>query len=295
MSDQSNPEIKFPEDFRSQVQRLVAEGKLTAEEAAGLLEGTAEAVESPSVAQYVKAVQDGESVANNLLLRVTGYNLSVVQDPSVAAPQLSANREGELSLSATEDGWIVERVRRQDQHYSGLRAILTLPFEPQHVKAEIHGGNLNIPDVSGEFRADVNGGNIRMGNAASLWADVNGGNLNAERVAGPTHLSVNGGNLTLGGAESLNASVNGGNLKWTGVLHGGNHRVEVNAGNATLNLLAGSGVRVEADVTVGSFKADFPTEKQGSFVTTRHRGQLGDGSALLSCKVAAGQVKLVTT
>lgn len=289
-------DAKTPEDFRSQVQRLVAEGKLTPEEAAGLLEGTDERpTESPTVAQYVQAVHDAnDNSPANLLLKVTGYGLSVVEDASLSAPQLSANRDGELALSATEDGWIVERVRRHENGWNGLRAILTVPFTPQHVKAEIHGGNLNLPDISGEMRADVNGGNIRMGNAASLWAEVNGGNLNAEDIGGPTHLNVNGGNITLVGARSLNASVNGGNLKWAGLLQSGDHRVEVNAGNATLQLFPGSSLRLAADVTVGSFKADFPTNKQGGFVNTRHTGQLGSGEAFLSCKVAAGQVKVVT-
>lgn len=287
-------DAKTPEDFRSQVQRLVAEGKLTPEEAAGLLEGTDERpTESLTVAQYVQAVDDGHSPAN-LLLKVTGYGLSVVQDASLSSPQLSANRDGELSLSATEDGWIVERIKRHDNNWNGLRAILTLPFMPQHVKAEIHGGNLNLPDISGEMLADVNGGNIRMGSAASLRAEVNGGNLNADDISGPTHLNVNGGNITLTGAHSLNASVNGGNLKWAGVLQSGDHRVEVNAGNATLQLFPGSSLRLAADVTVGSFKADFPTNKQGGFVNTRHTGQLGSGEAFLSCKVAAGQIKVVT-
>jgi hypothetical protein len=158
----------------------------------------------------------------------------------------------------------------------------------------VNGGNLTLPDIGGEMNADVNGGNIRMGRAASLRADVNGGNLTAAEMGGPTHLSVNGGNLTLEGAHTLNASVNGGNLRWAGQLTGGHHRLEVSAGNATLHLLPGSSVRLDADVTVGAFKADFPTQKSGGFVNTRYGGQLGGGEAHLSCRVAAGQIKVVT-
>lgn len=301
MTDAPTPEANSAEDFRSQVQRLVTEGKITAEEAAGLLEDTEPAhphgaglqANESAIAHYVKAVQEGD-FAPNLLLKVKGYGLSVITDPAVSSPQLSANRDGELSLSVTPQGLTVERLRKADGQWDALKAILTLPFVPQQVNAQINGGNLNLPDVSGEVRADVNGGNIRMGGAASLWADINGGNLTAEDIDGPTHISVNGGNITLTGATALNASVNGGNLKWAGQLAHGEHRVEVNGGNATLQLHPGSSLRVHADVTVGSFKADFPTQKQGSFVTTRHSGQLGGGAALLSCKVAAGQMKLVT-
>lgn len=293
MTDSTNP----AEDFRSQVQRLVAEGKLTAEEAQGLLENTGD---QNTGVQYrevdVQYDTSGEgNVSQNLVLEVSGYTLQVVQDEQVSHPTLHANQDGMLLLEATPQGW---RVSRRPAHQvigvSNLRAILAVPFMPAHVQAKVSGGNLSLPDIAGEMSARVNGGNINMGQAASLQADVNGGNLNATEMHGPTHLSVNGGNLTLTGAHSLNASVNGGNLKWAGVLNSGDHRVEVNAGNVTLNLQPGSSVRVDAHVTVGGFKADFPTEKHGSFVTTRHTGQYGGGDALLSCKVAAGQLKVIT-
>ncbi|GBF05794.1 hypothetical protein DAERI_060054 [Deinococcus aerius] len=282
------------EGFRAQVERLVAEGKLTPEEAAGLLEGMVE--EPPGTAELtaLPIAADSGDTPPDLLLKVSGYNLTVIQDGEVGQPQLSANREGLLRLTATPEGWEVARIHRGPVHGETLRAILTVPFAPRHVRAKVNGGNLTLPDIGGEMLADVNGGNVRMGRAASLRADVNGGNFNATEMGGPTHLSVNGGNLTLEGAQALNASVNGGNLRWAGSLAGGNHRLEVNAGNATLHLLPGSSVRFEADVTVGTFKADFPTQKSGGFVNTRYHGQLGRGEALLSCRVAAGQVKVVT-
>ncbi|PNY81113.1 hypothetical protein [Deinococcus koreensis] len=290
-----------PEEFRAQVQRLVADGKLTAEEAQGLLDGQDGAEEGSGV--HLRPVQSGSDPAQlddtdippDLKLEVSGYTLQVVVDGHFSRPELHANEDGKLLLEATPRGWRV--ARRPGDHHGGwntVRAILTVPFPPRHVNAEVNGGNLNLPDIGGEMLADVNGGNIHMGRAASLKADVNGGNLTGTEMGGPTLLSVNGGNLTLSGAHTLNASVNGGNLKWAGLLSGGDHRLEVNAGNATLHLWPGSSVRVEADVTVGAFRADFPTRKHGSFVTTHHSGQLGSGEAALSCRVAAGQVKLVS-
>ncbi|WP_188973569.1 hypothetical protein [Deinococcus aerolatus] len=289
MNEQQQP----AEDFRSQVQRLVAEGKLTAEEAAGLLEGmSADAPEAQMPAE-ADAYQDSD-IPPDLVLKVSGYTLTVLHDGSLGAPHLSASEDGVLRLSGTPKGWQVQRADHFGGHWGNLKAILTLPFVPRHVRAAVEGGNLTLPDLSGEMHAEINGGNIRMGRAASLNAEVNGGNLTAAEMGGPTHLSVNGGNLTLTGAHSLNASVNGGNLRWAGVLAGGDHRVEVNAGNATLHLLPGTSLRVDADVTVGAFKADFATSKSGSFMNTRHAGQLGSGEATLSCRVAAGQVKLLT-
>ncbi|MDV6375932.1 hypothetical protein [Deinococcus arenicola] len=295
MNEQQQPG-QPAEDFRSQVQRLVAEGKLTAEEAAGLLEVEVAPAESSEAVVLAEMPQDSASeIPPDLTLKVSGYTLTVVHDPSVHAPHLSANEQGVLRLTGTPRGWEVQRVGQLQGHWGNIKAILALPFAPRHVRATVEGGNLTLPDAGGEMLAEVNGGNIHMGRAASLKAEVNGGNLTAAEMDGPTHLNVNGGNLTLTGAHSLNASVNGGNLKWAGVLSGGDHRVEVNAGNATLHLLPGSSLRVDADVTVGAFKADFPTRKSGGFMNTQHAGELGGGTASLSCKVAAGQVKLVST
>lgn len=295
MSDQQTPEASSSDSFRTQVQRLVAEGKLTAEEAEGLLEGTGESqTPSDTIAQYVQAVQSGGSVGQNLTLKIEGYMLKVVQDSTLSAPTLNTNRAGELQLTANANGLTLERTRHHQEFWPALKAILSLPFRPQHVKVEIDGGSLSLPDIGGEMRAEVNGGNITMGAATALQAEVNGGNLNAGDVQGPTKLEVNGGNLSVNHATTLDAEVNGGNLRWTGLLTGGTHRAEVNAGNATLNLLPGSGVRLDAEVTLGNFRADFPTQKRGGFMESRYSGQLGSGEALLRCEVSAGQIKLLT-
>lgn len=287
------------ESFRAQVDRLVAEGKLTPEEAAGLLEGAPEPerpqeVTAPPSLPVPSPHAAGETPPD-LRLEVSGYTLQIVEDGSVAQPELHGSEHDRLRLEATPQGWRVSR--RPGDHavgWNNLRAILTVPFVPRHVSARVEGGQLTLPDIGGEMQAEVNGGNLRMGDADSLQADVNGGNLTAGEVDGPANLNVNGGNLNLERAGSLNASVNGGNLRWAGQLASGNHRVEVNAGNATLHLLPGSSVQLDADVTVGAFKADFSTHKSGGFLNTRHHGQVGSGEARLSCRVAAGQVRVVT-
>lgn len=287
-------DTKTQGSFREHVQRLVTEGKLTAEEAAHLLEGTDEPAVPPSstIAQYVQAIHDGEAPGLNLNLEIEGYMLSVVQDGSVGTPRLSANHEGQLELTATPSGLTVKRVRRGD--WKGVKAVLTVPFKPQHVKVEINGGSLSIGDIAGEMRVEVNGGNVTMSAATALKAEVNGGNFTAGNIQGPTKLEVNGGNITVNYATTLDAEVNGGNLRWTGLLQSGTHRTEVNAGNATLTLLPGSSVRLDAEVTLGNFKAEFPTQKSGGFMEAHYTGQLGGGEALLRCEVSAGQIKLLT-
>ncbi|UBV42484.1 hypothetical protein LAJ19_12780 [Deinococcus taeanensis] len=285
-------------EFRSHVQRLVAEGKLTPEEAHTLLEDTSEPFPTPPQPQPAAPLVPTAAPADpqrDLLLQVKGYSLTVLHDPSVPAPHLAASEDGRILLEHTPQGWRVSLLPQQPgAGCNTLKAILTVPLAPNHVRAEVDGGNLVLPDLAGGLHTQVNGGNVRMGRASSLHADVNGGNLTAAEMSGPSTVTVNGGNLSLTGAHTLNASVNGGNLKWAGLLTGGDHRVEVNAGNARLLLHPDSSVRVDAELTMGSFKADFPTRRSGGFITTRHAGQLGHGDAHLHCRVTAGGLKVVT-
>ncbi|MDK2012919.1 MULTISPECIES: hypothetical protein [unclassified Deinococcus] len=282
-------------EFHAHVQRLVAEGKLTPEEARGLLDDTQDPPTTQTQPTSILAPGDHPAdAARDLHLLVRGYTLTVLTDAALSTPHLAANEDGRLSLEQTPQGWRVARIPGQPHTGSSLKAILTLPFTPGHTRAEISGGNLTLPDLAGGLRAEVNGGNVRMGRAHSLHADVNGGNLTGAQMSGPSTVTVNGGNLTLTGAATLNASVNGGNLTWAGTLRGGDHRVEVNAGNVKLHLQPGSSVHIDARVTLGSFKADFPTGKSGGFLNTHHTGQLGGGDARLHCQITAGNLKVVT-
>lgn len=282
-------------EFHAHVQRLVAEGKLTPEEARGLLDDTQDPPTTQTQPTSILAPGDHPADdARDLHLLVRGYTLTVLTDAALSTPHLAANEDGRLSLEQTPQGWRVARIPGQPHTGSSLKAILTLPFTPGHTRAEISGGNLTLPDLAGGLRAEVNGGNVRMGRAHSLHADVNGGNLTGAQMSGPSTVTVNGGNLTLTGAATLNASVNGGNLTWAGTLSGGDHRVEVNAGNVKLHLQPGSSVHIDARVTLGSFKADFPTGKSGGFLNTHHTGQLGGGDARLHCQITAGNLKVVT-
>ena len=306
------------DDFRSQVQRLVADGKLTPEEARGLLAdletpdpvsldkdsepapfASAEAPGTGTDTGVETGARSQESAGQNapdLTLRVSGYTLTVVHDEGVSAPQISANHEGELRLSGGPGGWTVERQRKghDARHWPPLQAILSVPFAPRQVHARVEGGNLTLPDLRGDLHAEVSGGSVRLGSALGLRAEVNGGNLTAGEIEGHSELRVNGGNITVNGARSLNASVNGGNLTWTGELRGGDHRAELNAGNVSLHLRGASSLRLEANVTLGALRTDFPTQKSGGFMASRYAGQLGDGAARLVCQVTAGQLSVTS-
>jgi hypothetical protein len=319
--------------FRQQVETLVAQGKLTPEEAADLLgEGGERAapsmaapaepaapapVEAPKatnlpgipaipgmpavgsvinklVDRFVKEIapHNQTDTPDDLRIEVSGYSLIVSTVDGLTVPQLGGETEG-LQLRATPKGWTVEREGGVSIRFGSVhRATLSVPFVPRYVKAEVSGGQLVLPDISGALEAEVSGGNLRVGDVGHLKAEVSGGNLNAGSVAGNLHLEINGGNGTIAHSKTLIAEVNGGLLTWSGLLDSGQHRLEINGGAATLNLAAGSSVQLSAEVTVGQLVSNFATSKRGGLLNATYTGTLGSGAAGLSCQVAAGQVRL---
>lgn len=283
-----------PESFAANVERLVAEGKLTEAEAAELLEPAHEPVAAasrPSVALSKQETETG-GVPEDLHLEVAGYSLSVIHDPSLHGPQLSASQDGVLDLRSGPDGWTVKRLSHGWE--LRLRAVLSLPWSPRNVRAEVSGGSLTLPELRGVADLEVSGGNATLSAAAELRGEVSGGNLMAGEVSGELRLEVSGGNATVERASALRAEVNGGNLSWTGRLDTGNHSVEVNGGQATLRLSEASSVEVRAESTLGGVSASFPLRKSGGMMHATYHGLLGSGGARLKCEVNAGQIRLMT-
>ncbi len=308
---------------------LVAQGKLTPEEAADLLGEGAEAsgpadlntppepAQQPAQPHFVAGPQmpnipgipavapmlgklvnklvrevaphQESDTPDDLRLEVAGYSLIVSVEPGLSTPQLGGDTEG-LSLRSSAKGWTVDQER--GLRFGNRRVTLSVPFAPRHVRAEVSGGQLVLPDVLGELQAEVSGGNLRAGNVGHLKAEISGGNLNAGAVAGNLHLEINGGNGKVERSRTLIAEVNGGMLNWAGLLTEGQHRVEVNGGAANLTLETGSSLQLSAEVTVGQLVSNFPTTKRGGMLNATYSGILGSGAAALSCQVSAGQVRL---
>lgn len=226
---------------------------------------------------------------DDLRLEIAGYSLIVNQDETLSAPNLSGDTDG-LTLSSSHKGWKLKQ--EHGVRFGSRRVTLSVPFAPRHVRAELAGGQLVLPDVLGELQVEVAGGNVRVGDVGHLKAEINGGNLTAGEVGGNLHLEINGGNGKIERSQTLIAEVNGGMLNWTGLLREGQHRLEVNGGGANLNLEAGSSVQLSAEVTVGQLVSNFPTSKRGGMLNATYSGTLGSGAAGLSCQVSAGQVRL---
>jgi|GEM_PF-2072225 len=281
-----------PESFAANVERLVAEGKLTEAEAAELLEPAHEPAAAAVRPPVLLGKQETGGIPEDLHLEVAGYSLSVVHDPSLHGPQLSASQDGLLDLRSGPDGWTVKRL--QHGWELRLRAVLSLPWSPRNVRAEVSGGSLTLPELRGAAYLEVSGGNATLSAAAELRGEISGGNLMAGEVSGDLRLEVSGGNATIERASALRAEVNGGNLSWSGRLDTGSHSVEVNGGQATLRLSEASSVEVRAESTLGGVSASFPLQKSGGMMHATYHGLLGSGGARLKCEVNAGQIRLMS-
>lgn len=277
------------EEFQAHVARLVAEGKLSEADAAELLDGMEPDVQDPAGPASAPVSPEQPEEGRRLQLEVSGFNLRVLHDPALAQPQLTASHDGQIELRAIPGGWQVVR-HHQRGFGAGVRAVLSLPWLPTLVHGEVSGGSLNLCAVAGPAQLEVSGGNATLDDAHSLRAEVSGGNLKAGQLSGEARLEVHGGNILVGHSRALRAEVHGGNLNWSGLLDSGEHRLEVNGGQARLALKPGSDLRLEAETTLGGLQANFPLTKNGGMMHAEYRGQLGSGRALLNIELNAGQV-----
>ena len=144
------------EQFRSQVEHLVAAGKLTAEEAAELLDGLAG--DEPGEPLNLAPLTAATDTPPDLHLDVTGYALHVVQDSAAPHPQLHVSEPGRVELTATPQGWQVREVK--DTARRGILIWSGQLAAGEH-QLKLHGGNARLalrPDSSLRVDARVTGG-----------------------------------------------------------------------------------------------------------------------------------------
>lgn len=294
------------QSFRERVQALVAEGKLTPQEAEALLGGdtTSPEPQAPPVPP-VPVIPDlpeppappmlpdseqtpvyldrhgevGEptDVPPVLHLIASAFNLTVRIDPQVSAPRLYVSVPDRVHLVGTPEGWLVKRVgsKWKDRSEGWLDRLVGGVIEEGHLRAE-----LVVPPGIREVNAKVQGGSLVLPD-----------------LTAPVHVKVQGGNLTVGNASELHAKVQGGNLRWTATVSGGEHHVKVQGGNANVQLQPGSSLRLEGEVMAGNMSTSGfqVTKKSRDYVNSSYTGVLADGRAHLAFKVQGGNMKVVAS
>jgi hypothetical protein len=134
---------------------------------------------------------------------------------------------------------------------------------------------------------------VRMNPILALDLDVQAGSCRVRGVEGPIKADVQAGSLRIDGFKSpLQASVQAGSISATGVLAEGSSEITCEAGSVKLQLLRGSSVRIKAHSTLGKLTLPGPIGSlagRGSW----SEATIGGGSATLSIESTMGSITVI--
>ncbi|GAB5603388.1 hypothetical protein FJNA_19140 [Thermus sp. FJN-A] len=149
---------------------------------------------------------------------------------------------------------------------------------------EAEGGALVQEGEVPVYRVARGEGRLRVPEGAEVVLSAKGSHVALAGVA--LKGRALGANLEGEGLLGLDLALAGGNLRASLLLKEGTHRLEVQAGNATLRFLPGSDLEVEAQALLGSLEVTGPWHQAAP------RWSLGEGKAKLRAKVAMGHLEL---
>jgi hypothetical protein len=298
-------EMRMDERQRTILQD-VAEGRLSPEDAAQLLDEVEEAggdehPDGPSGQRSSTGIQRVRLVQAFRATRVVG-------DPDVAEAVVEgphvAEREGDIlvvhgdeapaahgfAFSRGDRPWYPSRPERGERSDRGDRG----SGEDLHWWPGSWGsppgwaGHWGLVDV---FRRRLGEElTVRMRPDLTLDAGVTAGSLKVAGLTGPLRISVAGGSASLDRFQGpLDLSVDAGSAKGSGLLASGSSRIRCHAGSVKINLERGSSVRIRARTELGKvLLPGDPNWLAGGDVT------VGDGEALLEVEVNIGSVVVST-
>ena len=291
---------------QERIQALVAQGKITQEEATRLLsalknseiEETGEAEreaerEAARESPRAEVVREARDVARAALARaqkkddlpqglrwvrasmLTG-DLNICVDPALSEPEV----DGEAAqFEVKRDGgdFVIRPLKRKKDKVprrEGLDGLVDGVSEFVGGLFERMGDlKVRIPAGFGVV-VDSKAGDVRVSGAPFVKARLLAGDLNVQDVGG----------VDLGlSAGDVNASVR---------LTKGEHRVKLSAGDLNITLLEGSSVRVTGGISMGDADADAPLSVRRTGMGGSLVGQVGGGEASLEVSVSAGDLEV---
>jgi hypothetical protein len=286
---------------QAKILKMLAEGKIKAEQAERLLaaigEGGGSAPARPpaeeSMAKLGKLV---ERIVSNRGLSFAGISEDTAGEP-VQAPEQGFAVSPDTVVEVKAKGCNV-RVVRSDQE--GMLTVI--PGDGQNVSVRQSDGRVSVRAWPGagnlavrlpavkSLALDTAGGNAELdGLRTNVEASVKGGNLTAKDCAGRLGLKVMGGNADVEGQISgINLKCMGGSANVRGIsIVEGEHNVKVMGGGASLTVSPGASLTVRAKAFGGGVTADGPSAagSHGEF-------KFGDGAAALDVKAFGGGVDI---
>lgn len=318
-------------DEFERVARMVADGRITAEEGDRLIAVLRTVHATGDELENVRAEFEGEASGGE---RVSGRQMSdpatpegvapstlgAPAHPSAPLPPLDTAASEPVAPAATPNG------------ASALRAPTGAPTDVRWLRIEALAGDLDVsvdPSIaapagrsgSRELRfEETSEGHklIGVGNGGSRNADEgwlpfgnvlkgdfsvtvpHGYGVELAKIAGDIdidgveHLrgSLAAGDLTADSLRSVDFSALAGDVKITLLPTSGAHRVQVKAGDLSVALLPGSNVSVSGGVSLGDAQVDAPLHVERHLVSQRLSGSVGGGTASLELKVTAGNIRV---
>ena len=286
---------------QERIQALVAQGKITQEEATRLLsvlknseiEETGEAEreaereaarESPRAevvreARDVARAQKKDDLPQGLrwvrASMLTG-DLNICVDPALSEPEVDGEA-AQFEVKRDGDDFVIRPLKRKKDKVprrEGLDGLVDGVSEFVGGLFERMGDlKVRIPAGFGVV-VDSKAGDVRVSGAPFVKARLLAGDLNVQDVGG----------VDLGlSAGDVNASVR---------LTKGEHRVKLSAGDLNITLLEGSSVRVTGGISMGDADADAPLSVRRTGMGSSLTGQVGGGEASLEVSVSAGDLEV---
>jgi len=245
------------EAFEARVRELVDQGKLTAEEARGLL-GAEAAPPTLEVAAEVAPAR--------VSIELTHGAVSVRGRAGLAQPRLVRASDA-VSLTATAAGWTV-------QH----RPVRDIGSALDWVRAGL--SSISSANVELEVPADL----------PLLEVRTVAGDVEVEDVAGNVRVNVTAGDVDLDGVSGFDVTARTGSVRVRGRIQLGEHRIQLYTGDAELVLEPGSSAELELSTVMGRLDARDLELRRAAGLARAHEATVGAGDARIAIATVTGDV-----
>jgi hypothetical protein len=284
----------------------VADGRLSPEEAAQLLDEAqeADADERPDGPSEQRSSTSTAGIQRVRLVQ-SFRAARVVGDPDVAEAVVEGphvvEREGDVLVVHGDEGpgpygfafsrgdrpWYPSRPERPERPGRGRGGENANWWAGSWGSPSGWVGRWGLADA---FRRIAEELTVRMRPDLALDADVTAGSLKVAGMIGPLRIAVSGGAASLDRFRGpLDLSVEAGSVKGSGVLAAGSSRIHCQAGSVKLNLERGSSVRIRARTELG--KLLLPGDPNWiAGAEAAREVTVGDGEALLEIEASMGSV-----
>jgi hypothetical protein len=286
--------------------KMLSEGKISVEQAEGLLEALAKA-EPPAPGPAQEAMDKLSKVIGGVIENARG----MAWGGGSGEAEEGGQEVGPEGLELPEDAEMILKIKGGSVHVrqvegtrkaqfstsSGARPKVRLDGRTCLVSVGPRTGEMDVSvPALGALAIRLMGGRADLaGVGAPIRANVKGGDLEATGCRGTVAVKCMGGTVHMTGAlQDADVSCMGGSINLDGLLiDGGKHAVKMMGGDLRLSFRPGSSVRIQTSVLGGSVNCDLPcVSESGGHVKRRAEYLIGGGEGLLSVKLLGGDVTI---